>query len=121
MSKNERIVRYTVEEIRQMIARGEDMTDWAKVDAMFPEDVERLADDEDGPLPLEWEKNIVVNWPEPKRDLHLRLDGDVLSWFKAGGRGYQTRINAVLRAFVDAQKRAEGQAKAARNAPATTD
>ena len=34
----------------------------------------------------------------------LRLDDDIIAWFKAGGRGYQTRINAVLRAFVEAQK-----------------
>ena len=34
----------------------------------------------------------------------LRLDPDVLAWFRNAGRGYQTRINAVLRAFVEAQK-----------------
>ncbi len=34
--------------------------------------------------------------------ISLRVDADVLDWFKAQGRGYQTRINAVLRAFKDA-------------------
>ncbi len=38
----------------------------------------------------------------PKAAVALRLDADVLSWFKAQGSGYQTRINAVLRAFKDA-------------------
>jgi uncharacterized protein (DUF4415 family) len=38
----------------------------------------------------------------PKRSISLRLDADVLEWFKAQGQGYQTRINAVLRAFKDA-------------------
>lgn len=38
----------------------------------------------------------------PKAAVALRLDSDVLSWFKAQGAGYQTRINAVLRAFKDA-------------------
>jgi uncharacterized protein (DUF4415 family) len=38
---------------------------------------------------------------------HFRLDPDVLDWFKAQGAGYQTRINAVLRAFVHAPRRAE--------------
>jgi len=38
----------------------------------------------------------------PKSSISLRLDADVLAWFKAHGRGYQTRINAVLRAFRDA-------------------
>ena len=38
----------------------------------------------------------------PKASISLRVDRDVLDWFKAQGEGYQTRINAVLRAFRDA-------------------
>ncbi|WP_206606018.1 BrnA antitoxin family protein [Steroidobacter cummioxidans] len=38
----------------------------------------------------------------PKASIALRVDADVLAWFKAQGPGYQTRINAVLRAFKDA-------------------
>lgn len=38
----------------------------------------------------------------PKTSISLRVDPDVLAWFKAQGDGYQTRINAVLRAFRDA-------------------
>jgi uncharacterized protein (DUF4415 family) len=38
----------------------------------------------------------------PKTTVSLRIDTDVLGWFKAQGPGYQTRINAVLRAFRDA-------------------
>jgi uncharacterized protein (DUF4415 family) len=38
----------------------------------------------------------------PKASISLRVDQDVLEWFKAQGRGYQTRINTVLRAFRDA-------------------
>ena len=38
----------------------------------------------------------------PKSSVSLRVDADVLSWFKAQGPGYQTRINAVLKAFRDA-------------------
>jgi uncharacterized protein (DUF4415 family) len=40
--------------------------------------------------------------PEHKAAISLRVDQDVLDWFKSRGRGYQTRINAVLRAFRDA-------------------
>ena len=44
--------------------------------------------------------------PTPKKLLSLRIDNDVLDWFKQQGPGYQTRINAVLRAFVQqAEKR----------------
>jgi len=39
--------------------------------------------------------------PPPKVSISLRIDADVLEWFKAQGEGYQTRINAVLRAFRD--------------------
>jgi uncharacterized protein (DUF4415 family) len=38
----------------------------------------------------------------PKASVSLRLDSDVLAWFKSQGPGYQTRMNAVLRAFKDA-------------------
>jgi uncharacterized protein (DUF4415 family) len=43
--------------------------------------------------------------PEPKAQLTLRLDRDVLEWFRSQGRGYQTRINALLRAYMDANRR----------------
>ena len=54
----------------------------------------------------------VIDWtsarlvvPEAKAAISIRLDPDVLAFFRAGGRGYQTRINAVLRAFMEAQKK----------------
>lgn len=40
--------------------------------------------------------------PTPKTSIALRVDTDVLRWFKSKGPGYQTRMNAVLRAFRDA-------------------
>ena len=52
-----------------------------------------------------WEHAEIVS-PTSKSQITLRLDADVLDWFKAGGKGSQTRINAVLRAYVDAQKQA---------------
>ena len=108
MAKRERIVRYSAEEVAAMIARGESRTDRARVKAMPQEEVERLADEEDGPLPEGWENTIVIGGlPPRKRDVHIRLDADVLDWFRAQGKGYQTRINAVLRAFVEARRRAQ--------------
>jgi uncharacterized protein (DUF4415 family) len=49
--------------------------------------------------------NLQVAWPQPKQAISLRIDQDILTWFRDGGPGYQTRMNAVLRAFVDAQGR----------------
>jgi uncharacterized protein (DUF4415 family) len=40
----------------------------------------------------------------PKTSVSLRVDSDVLDWFRAQGPGYQTRMNAVLRAFKDASR-----------------
>ncbi|HAT50913.1 MAG: BrnA antitoxin family protein [Nitrospirae bacterium] len=42
--------------------------------------------------------------PATKRQITLRLDADVLEWFRARGRGYQTQINSILRAYKDAHK-----------------
>jgi uncharacterized protein (DUF4415 family) len=42
----------------------------------------------------------------------MRLDADVLAWFRAQGRGYQTRINTVLRAFMQAKQRSESGTRA---------
>jgi uncharacterized protein (DUF4415 family) len=106
MGKKQNIVRYSAEELAAKIARGESETDWERVKAMPQEEVERLADEEDGPLPDGWESTIIIGLPPRKRDVHIRLDADVVDWFRTQGRGYQTRINAVLRAFVEARKRA---------------
>jgi uncharacterized protein (DUF4415 family) len=40
-------------------------------------------------------------WPPAKQQLTIRLDADVLNWLKANGRGYQTRINRILRAAME--------------------
>ena len=48
--------------------------------------------------------NLKVAWPQPKQAISLRIDQDILAWFRNGGPGYQTRMNAVLRAFVDVQQ-----------------
>ena len=50
-------------------------------------------------------KDAKVVYPEsPKEQVTVRLDTDILDWFKAHGRGYQTRMNAVLRSYYEAHK-----------------
>ena len=44
-------------------------------------------------------------WPGKKKQITLRLDPDVVEFFKAGGRGYQSSINAALRRYMEAQQR----------------
>jgi uncharacterized protein (DUF4415 family) len=82
------------------------MTDWKRVDAMTEEDIERAAaSDPDAPMTTaaDW-VNAKIVWPEGKEPVTIRIDKDVLNWFRKQGRGYQSRINAVLRSFVEAQK-----------------
>lgn len=109
MSKSN-IVSYSPDEIRAKIARGEDRTDWARVDAMTDEDIERaMRDDPD------WAEFIDIDWsnaewviPVTKKSISIRLDEDVIDFFKASGKGYQTRINAVLRHYMKEQGRKQG-------------
>jgi uncharacterized protein (DUF4415 family) len=98
----ERITRVSLKQARKM--KGE--TDWARVRALTDEDIERaVADDPDQSFwtDEDW-KNARVVWPQGKAPVTLRLDRDIIAWFKLEGSGYQTRINAVLRSFVEAQK-----------------
>ena len=84
-------------------------TDWDRVRAMTEEEIEAAAvSDPDAP-PLDeafWQATRVV-LPRTVRKKHtgLRIDEDVLAWFRAQGPGYQTRMNAVLRAYVEAHRR----------------
>lgn len=104
MSKSN-IVSYSPDEIRAKIARGEDRTDWARVDAMTDEEIERtIRDDPD------WAEFIDIDWskaewviPVTKKSISIRLDEDVIDFFKSSGKGYQTRINAVLRHYMKQQ------------------
>ena len=50
-----------------------------------------------------WAKAELVE-PRVKQAVTIRYDQDVLEWFKAQGKGYQTRMNAVLRAYVEAHR-----------------
>lgn len=107
--KDERIISYSLEELQQKLASGElrDQTDWARVDAMTDEDIERaVADDPDADIiDPDWDNAVLVN-PAAKTPISIRVDDDVLAFFKANGPGYQKRINAVLRSYMQhTQKR----------------
>jgi uncharacterized protein (DUF4415 family) len=99
MLKSDRTVRYTAKEIDEMLARGEDLTDWERVKALTDEEIEASIDfEEEGHFDLS--KARMIYTPEAKKQITLRLDPDVIDFFKAGGPGYQTRMNAVLRQYV---------------------
>ena len=87
-----------------------DETDRGRVMALTDADIAAaVQDDPDTFIPdADWVRNARVVVPETKQMVTLRLDPDVLDWFKSTGRGYQTRMNAVLRAFMEAKERTVG-------------
>ena len=46
-----------------------------------------------------------LQMPQPKKGVYVRLDADVLDWLKSKGKGYQTRMNAMLRALMESSRR----------------
>ncbi len=64
------------------------------------------------PLGDEFFKKAAVAWPPAKQQLTIRLDADVLDWLKANGRGYQTRINHILRAAMESKPPRRSQSRA---------
>ncbi len=49
-------------------------------------------------------KRAELQMPQPKKGIYVRLDADVIDWLKSGGRGYQTRMNAMLRALMESDR-----------------
>jgi len=81
-------------------------TDWEKLRVISAERIRNaIASDPDVPPTDEkfWNDAHVV-WPRRKSIVTMRLDTDLLEWFRQQ-RGYQTRINAILRAYMKAQER----------------
>ncbi len=95
MKKKSTMVRHSLSQIRAIRERGEDKT---SPDAPEAES-----------LSADFWKDARVVMPRGKTSVHLRLDNDVVEWFKAKGKGHLTRMNAVLKAYVEAQKRSQSQ------------
>lgn len=112
MRKSGRIARHTDRELDDLLQRSEDRTEFARVDALTEAELEAAIDRaEEGEI--DWD-TIQVGLPRPKQQLTVRVDRDVIDWFKAQGPGYQTRMNAVLRSFVEAQTKRTGSGTAGR-------
>ena len=89
-------------------------SDLARIDKLRDEEIDYSdiseLDDEVFAQPL-------VDWPPKKEAITIRVDSDVLGWFKEQGRGYQTRMNQVLRRYVNvAGRRARPAARTRRKA-----
>ena len=78
--------------------------DLTRLEAMTEEEIARTSPPELADLPADFWDDAEVVTPPPKEAISLRVDQDVLAWFRAGGPGYQTRMNAVLRSYMQARQ-----------------
>ena len=88
-------------------------TDWDRVDKLRDEDI----DFSDSPevTPDMFAKAILRKGLKPvskKTQVTLRIDDDVLAWFKKQGKGYQTRINSLLKAYKEVHQKESGRTTA---------
>lgn len=84
-----------------------DLTDWKRLDAMTEEDIQRAAaSDPDAPMTTEadW-ANARVVWPPGKEPIKVGIEKDIVEWFAKRARGYRSKINAVLREYIEAKER----------------
>lgn len=87
-------------------------TDWSRVDSQADSDIEVAVRRDPDAVPLvdeTWFQTARIVEPQNKQAISIRLDQDVLNWFRANSDRYQSKINAVLRAYMEherAKKRA---------------
>jgi uncharacterized protein (DUF4415 family) len=93
-------VRYTSEELKHL----KDASDWARAARMTDEEIEAAdaQDPEVAGIDEAWMEQAEVGQPK-KRGVYALYDAYIVDYFKKSGRGYQARMNAVLKAYVDAQ------------------
>jgi uncharacterized protein (DUF4415 family) len=100
----EKLVRTRSADLAQM----EDKTDWERVEALTDDEIAgAIVDDPDAAPVLDeafWRNAEILDPRHEKSTITMRVDDDVLDFFKRGGPGYQSRMNAVLRAYVYARR-----------------
>jgi uncharacterized protein (DUF4415 family) len=82
------------------VSKKSTKSDLARIDRMKDADIDYS---DIPPLDKSFFAKATEAWPPTKEQLTIRLDADVLKWLKAHGRGYQTRINRILRAAMESQ------------------
>jgi len=87
--------------VKKLTTKKRSQTNWGKIDALRDKDIDFSDIPEQGKA---FFKRALMRLPEAKTAVTIRLDRQVLNWFKTKGPGYQTRINALLRAYMEAHK-----------------
>ncbi|MBF0457435.1 MAG: BrnA antitoxin family protein [Nitrospirae bacterium] len=101
MARKGHIVKYTDKELSKLVEREGSLSDWDKAASMTQAEIEAgvASDSDEAEMVMDWD-NVTVELPHPKAVLNMRIDRDILDYFRKTGRGYQTLINAVLRSYV---------------------
>ena len=93
------------------LERRKSDTDWEKLRKLTDAEIEASSrNDPDWSYDWHWSDAVLVI-PPKKKAISIRVDEDVLDYFKTEGAGYQRRMNAVLRSFVQQKKSAKKRAK----------
>lgn len=87
--------------MKKPISKKRSKANWARIDALSDKDIDYSDIPE---LKKDFFKSATLVLPEPKATVTMRMDRKVLEWFKGQGPGYQTRINALLKAYMEAHK-----------------
>ena len=87
--------------MKKISSKTRSKTNWTRIDSLSDRDIDYSDIPE---LDKDFFRSATLVLPEPKTTVTIRLDQRVLEWFKAKGPGYQTRINALLRAYMEAHK-----------------
>ena len=102
-SHNKPLTRLTLREVKAAASQ----TDWQRLNKMTDAEITSAAEADTDNLPLddpffETARHLPPSalLKEAKQQITLRIDADVLEWFRASGSGYQSRMNAVLKAYV---------------------
>ena len=91
--------------------RRKGRTDWARFDRLADEDIAKaVANDPDAaPIDVDWSDAVLIV-PTKKKAISIRVDEDVLDFFKREGEDYQRRINAVLRSYMQQKSKPKKRA-----------
>ena len=81
-------------------------TNWKRVDATKDREIDYSEIPE---LDEEFFSRAAIRWPPEKKQLTVRIDADVISWLKAQGKGYQTRLNRILRVAMESHTKSSGR------------
>jgi uncharacterized protein (DUF4415 family) len=97
---------------KRLSDRRNGKTDWKRIDGLKDADIAKAIQNDPDTFEVDrgwFEQAMVLRPMQEKEPITVRLDTDMLEWFRTYGKGYQTRINAILRAYYEAHRGEQGR------------